>query len=125
MSALQVSAFGKLEQPPLPANVRLHGRTYHVICSADSAPRAWFVSDADYAVPDDTINTLKLSVNDILTIGQTLNRLNPLSRTYVQLSRLASDFRLKLEWTPINRSVSAVIEKATGGIPKERQVFVQ
>ena len=42
MTALQVS--GNMQHPTLIANLKLHGRTYHVVCGADSAPRAWVFS---------------------------------------------------------------------------------
>ena len=125
MSALQVSPGGSLEQPHMPGNLRLHGRTYHVVCSADSAPRAWFVSDASYCLPTDSLNKLKLNTNHVLKIGQLLHDCNHLSRSYAQLYQSAKDFHLKLEWTPMNRSISAVVEKATASVPRERQVFVQ
>ena len=71
------------------------------------------------------MSKLKLNSSNVLLIGQLLNRLNPLSRSYIQLSQTARDFYLKLEWTPMNRSISAVVEKASGISPHERQVFVQ
>ena len=79
----------------------------------------------DYSAPETTIKAFQMNLAHVLSVGQALNELNPLSRAYVQLSRSSKGHHLKLQWTPMNNTIAAIIERSTDARPTERQVFAK